>query len=567
MRVPPTITTYLRYSDFNGNTASTLEQFESALRNLSLENVLGTCSALNMLTANWDFGYDKDLQAQLMREFLPSTMADAAIRTGRPIFHRHQLLFTLREALKHCAGAQARVTHPNEIGELLLMANDHLGFEVSRAVDVLDRIADIIRICLPSVEASRLSSYVNTLARGTLMITRFLEPRRGTADFVDMCTIFEKVTGVPLDSYFALLWGTMSRFTERRLANALDVGRFQVPMGWFRETKVPSELVESFFSEVSAPVDDLAKRAKQGDFQRDDFVLFKDKPFIKTPFGLLPLDLTYVAEKFYSGPFWRVNFGLPSDDREPFHSFWGKVFEDYVTWLLREACTGSKNVFIADPRFASDPNEQVSDALIVCGRAAMLIEYKGNTFRSASKYGLASDEIRAELEQKLVTGSGDSRKGVRQLANAVERLCRYDNPDGIAGVDFFGIAKVFPVMIIRDDIGSVFGMNSYLNERFQSFKPKGLYRSVTPLFCFSANDIEMLSSYLSTVPLVDLIETRYRRDKSLSAPFWMVETDLIKRFGKRKPAFVRVALDWLRDNTMSILGIEPSDATGSVSDP
>lgn len=555
--MPPTITTYLRYSDFNRAVPSTLEQFEHALKAFPLEGLLRVCCALNVLVSNWDFGYDENLQARIIREFLPPEMAGWAIRSGKPVFHRHQLLFTAREALKHCPITQEQIINRAfEIGNLLLMASDHLGFEVSSIEDPLERLVEIIRISLPSIEASRLSSYVNTLARGALMNTRFLEPLRGRSDFVDVSALFEKETGVPLRTYFVLLWGAMSRFSEERLANASDVGRFQIPMGWFQNTKVPFDLVDSFFHEVSASPDELASRTKKQSFLRDDFVIFQDKPLIRTSVGLFPIDLTYLAEKFYKGPFWRVNYGLPDNQRESFHSLWGEVFEDYMTWVLKEACEGSRNRFIADPRYESSPKEQVSDALVICDRAAILIEYKGNTFRASSKYNSARDEIKSELEAKLVTGSDNSKKGVQQLAHAVERLCRYDKPDGIEGVDFSGITTVFPVMVLRDDIGSVFGMNLYLNHRFQFFKPKGLWRSVTPLFCFSADDVERLSPYLSDAMLTDLIEARHRKDKNLAMPFWMVETDLIKKLGRRKPDFFRVALSWLRDNALSVLGME-----------
>jgi len=51
------------------------------------------------------------------------------LATGRPVFHRHQLLFVAQEALRHCEVArQSPVPLPEakEAGILLLMASELL---------------------------------------------------------------------------------------------------------------------------------------------------------------------------------------------------------------------------------------------------------------------------------------------------------------------------------------------------------------------------------------------------------------------------------------------------------
>jgi len=445
-----------------------------------------------------------------------------------------------------------------QIGTLLLMASDRLEAPMPDTPDPLDRVARVLLGLIPTVEANRVSSYLLTMARSILMLNRFVEPLRGRPLYFDVRALFEEATAISLDTYFALLWGSLSRFASPdRMKNSNNLADFFIPPTWFSATKVPKEQVDRFFSEVAATPDELAERIAKEKPTSNDFVLLRDKPLLNDTLGFLPVDYDYLSEKFFSGPFWRVNFHLPPDQRANFHSFWGDVFEDYINWLLQISCSGKTNRFYKDPRYASNPDEQVCDGIIMCDRTAILIEYKGNTFRSTSKYGGKVEELKKELEEKLVVGTPGRKKGILQLASSVERLCRANNPDSIVGVDLSFVGTIFPLLVIRDDIANTLGMGTYLNSRFQQLKPKRLLRSVSPLFCLSANGLEHLTPYLRDVPLDRILSNWYRQDKNLMLPLWMQDNKALDNKDDRKPEIVILALEWLRDRSMDVLGLEP----------
>jgi hypothetical protein len=75
--------------------------------------------------------------------------------------------------------------------------------------------------------------------------------------------------------------------------------------------------------------------------------------------------------------------------------------------------------------------------------------------------------LRTEIESKLI-GERDRRKGPRQLAEAIQRIAAAPR-DIVAGLDLSQVVTCFPVLIIRDDLGSAMFVNEYLNERFQQF--------------------------------------------------------------------------------------------------
>src|SRR6516164_6180264 len=78
-------------------------------------------------------------------------------------------------------------------------------------------------------------------------------------------------------------------------------------------------------------------------------------------------------------------------------------------------------------------------------------------------------------------------------------------------------------------------MNAYLNWHFQELiKGKRFLRSVTPLFCISANELENLSPFLADTSLADILSARYKQDKKLMFSLWTVENAVLERRGPRK---------------------------------
>jgi len=83
------------------------------------------------------------------------------------------------------------------------------------------------------------------------------------------------------------------------------------------------------------------------------------------------------------------------------------------------------------------------DAIVVCGTAAVFLEYKGSTFTATSKYKGDLNELAAEIEENLI-GTESKRKGVRQLANAILGVFDKQTPAVVADVDLSQVSTVYP---------------------------------------------------------------------------------------------------------------------------
>jgi hypothetical protein len=565
--MPPTLVAYLDYRTLNGGKPSTLEQLREGLRRLPRNAVVRLCCAMNSLVATWVGEQDMEVQTNLIRGAFPPERASQILSTGRPVFHRQQLLFTIKEALRWSVKSDEPITRPfwDGLGEVLLMANDHLHVAMVERTEFSDKAAEVVVSTVPVLEANNATSYLTRMARSYLTLSRFVEPLRGTANFFDVRSLFEKATKVPLEVYQSLLWGSISRVANvEKLRKSVDLADFAIPRKWFATTKISEAQIESFLADISASLDELG-RLTQKESKPNDFTLLKDHPVIDDLEHFLPIDFTFLTDKLESGVFWRVHNHLDSKDKEKFHAFWGVVFEKYMNWVFTQASNGKSNRFLPDPRFRSNTNEQVCDGLILCDRTAVLMEYKGSTFTARTKYGGDADCFKTEVESKLV-GTPQKRKGIRQLAEAVDKLCRPDNPDAIDGVDMTEVTVIFPLLITRDDIGSAWGMNAYLNSRFQELiSGMRRLRPVTSLFCMSADDIEKLSPFLADTSLAKTLSARHKAEKPLMASFWMVDNKFLRRKGTRKPTIAMDATKELTQLTLRTLGLKADESASGPS--
>ena len=515
----PKLHAFLTYSEIKGEKSTAIE-FQALLKLFSRSAVLHACSFINTLLGSWKGSYDMKAHEALVRNAFSPALAENLISLKRIIFHRQQLLFVAKEALRICPSEGKNSSAPfwGGLGTVFLMANDHLDIPPSQGKSPEDTTLNIIVRMMPSVEASHFHQYQQKMMRSHLMLSRFTEPLRNTKLFFDVPKIFEEKTKVPLTTYESLIFATLSRFMNLDFAKYLqNPAQFVIGEKWFEPSVVPESQVKAFLAEVSATAEEFVQRFAVGIPTANDFTYLRDKPFFRDGDTLYPLDLSFIAEKFESGPFWRVHESLPDGDRKRFHSFWGEVFEDYMSWLLDRTTSPAINAFYPSPIYDTKEEGQVCDGIILSEDAAILIEYKGSTFSAKAKYAYETETLRQEIEEKLI-GSEQRPKGIRQLRNAVLSLFRRDTPLKVKGVDLSKITKVIPLLITRDDLGSTFGINAYLNLRFKSLigkERRKLRKTLTPLFCMGAEDIEKISSYLCDTSLTSIIESRYKGEPQM----------------------------------------------------
>ena len=89
----------------------------------------------------------------------------------------------------------------------------------------------------------------------------------------------------------------------------------------------------------------------------------------------------------------------------------------------------------------------------MCGSTAVLIEAKLGTCPTDVRYSGDYVKFRGFLEDRLVTGT-ERLIGVAQLLRAIENITTL--PPSPSPEWLFGVNRIIPLLITKDDIGSVF---------------------------------------------------------------------------------------------------------------
>ena len=274
----------------------------------------------------------------------------------------------------------------------------------------------------------------------------------------------------------------------------------------------------------------MAKEIAARDNGPNDLTVFRRYPLILQYYnlplttawvGFLMQDNLFFLEKVLTGPYWHAN-GVHG---QRLHSFWGRVFEGYAHELMSRASQGTANHYVADPRPANNPNAQLCDGIILSGDSIVLLEYKGNVFTAAGKYGGDPATLAAEIQKKLVRNQErNSKKGVEQLADAVKMLFGPDGARLFPSIDLPKVKHVYLFLVTLDTVGGTIGMSALLNTFLNEFLDRGKFPSVHihPLFCADIESDEDITGLLTKMRLAEILDQWERADGSLLLPLQSV---------------------------------------------
>ena len=398
VRMPktPLLGTIISFKDVTGNSC-TVEQLKTFLSPHNRSEVLFLCALLNTVLETWAGKVREDVHGQLVEmAFLPehATRLKKIISSSshpKVVFHRAQIIFVAKQAVLCCQDDETvldRFRHPywGGLGLAFLMANDLLHFDFAYRDGTTNQQA-LIRMThsIPLLE-SGITPFSNKIGRAWLMLKKF-GPAPSSRSYFNIEEAFHRTAGLSVEEYLAFCVGIFSHYLS---LNFEQIAKMEDSIGlikeWFTTAHINPISVDRFLEDVSAPPATFATRFLSRDWGPLDMTWFRDKPVFRLKGSIfVALDAKYLAGKLDSGIFWRVHSSLHNHkDKEQLHNYWGVAFENYMNWLLEQACKNSENKFYASPRYEN--GNEVCDAIIVCGSDAVFIEYKGSTFTAESKY-------------------------------------------------------------------------------------------------------------------------------------------------------------------------------------
>jgi hypothetical protein len=556
----PVMKYWLNWGEISGS-AGTAEEFRQALGKYARKGMLIACGRL---TVEFNYGPEGKTVAtdEVTRQFIPRLFppdlvakVQRAFEHDRVIFFQGQLRYIAAEVTRLPVVDDLPEIENHEIGELLLRAAELTVFQPPKPPSEMGALASRVAEFIPFYEIDTPTDPFDQLMRIYMMLTVNI-PRlasKGTLQF-DVAAEFEEVFGFSLADYinfmFSLLLHAMIE-RDSRQANSEPPS----PVGpyWLKQTDLPEETIHKVLATVSFTLDTIEHPKEPHGYA--DFTFLRDNPYLRDGEHYFCLDCEFALGKLESGVVYRVLDNLQAEKKEPYLSFWGPVFEDYLAWLFESYVSTKHNTYHSSPIYAD--GTQVCDAIVICGATAILIEAKMATCNIKTKYSGNFELMKKYLETKLV-GTPTKRKGVWQLVKVIENL--KTRPTAFSPPCLAKVNKIIPLIVTKDEIGSSFFINAYLNERFESqFKRKD-YRPlvITPLVTMSSGSMERAMRPLAKMALSTILEDRITADRRLGRPFEAASKYVLKGTARNLPKHMELWTGAM-NGLMKALGMKEED--------
>jgi len=558
----PVMKYWLNWGELSGKPG-TADEFREILSKYARKGLLIACGRL---TVEFNYGPEgktvarDEVTKQIIPRLFPADLVAKvkwAFEHDRVIFFQGQLRYIAAEVTRLPPADNLPDVENHEIGELLLRAAELMMFQAPKPADPMDALANMVVAFVPLYEIDTPTDPFDQLMRFYIMLTVNIRrlASRGPLQF-DVAIEFENVFGFSLADYINFMFSLLLHAMMERDARQTNADP-PSPVGpyWLKMTTLSEETIHKVLATVSFSLD--AMKPLKDPYGYADFTFLRDNPYLRDGEHYFCLDYEFALGKLESGVIYRVLDSLEPNRKDPYLSFWGPVFEDYLAWLFESYVSRKHNTYHSSPTYAD--GTQVCDAIVICGGTAILIEAKIATCNIKTKYSGDYELMKTYLESKLV-GTPTKRKGVWQLVKAIENI--KTKPTAFLPPCLAKVNKVIPLIVTKDEIGSSFFINTYLNERFKSqFKRKD-YRPlvITPLVTMSAGSMERAMRPLAKMAFSTILENRITTDHQLGRPFEAASKYVFKGTARSLPRHMELLTGAL-DGLMKSFGMKEEDGS------
>jgi hypothetical protein len=459
---------WMTWSELVNSPRLKSEEFKKQLSEYPKSSILIACAKLSV-----GFGYGPDARTvpedAVMDLHIPIVFQPTLVPAVQWWFHAKNRFPFFNAQLRYLAAEMVRLQpesrvpeipqdgpQNNQFGELMLKSGELLYRPHVVVHDELDGYANIAAEFLPSFEFSSRTDPLFSFLRFYVWLTVIIPRIPAQLLKFDLQAEFSKIFPFQIMTYaefiavFALhaLLERQNQTYDKPINAALS-------KNWFKNSSLVQQTIEDMFDTVSFSLDNMPK--PKDTLGYGDFEFLKDRPYFAFGGELFMLDYEYALGKLESAVVWRILRNLPEKKKEPWLSYWGLVFEEYVTWMIETYASPTFHDLHPNPKYVGSEDE-ICDQIVICGNTALLIEAKLATLTAADRVSADYQCIRKYLEARLV-----EKKGVNQLLNSVKRISAKSDE---APEYLKDIKRIIPVIITRDEVGSCWGVNAYLNKRF-----------------------------------------------------------------------------------------------------
>lgn len=531
--------TFAPYGAVFSDGAATFDYFKQVLKSLSRTDTLFWCARLNLILS------DTKMDQKTKQEYYLDCF-----------FTTQQIQVLNNFVIEHGGADHVVVIHRGALLELIrwvcLLCSDHT--DDGETFNKPDNREAFARVLLIASELWSNRVYGNSAFEGTsldekrmnalaLIRHSMVETRCQTRQFEIIArgaklfgeiipkhyspflAEFHKSAGLSIDEYYLCLCMVMTHYTNSGVKSGIggkkESGIFT--MERIRDSAPHMETIfEKFFNLLSITSEELKSafwpvlQEEPTEFNcKYNLKTLRERPILRSEDGrMIILDPVCFLEKAIVGPLFHV---LSRANQNRLFTSFGYAFEDYVENILQHVFPDpgahlTRRLY-PDVREVKDGGIQVADFIVDNVSEIVVIETKAVWIQDDK---MSHDDPKVFVEHLRAKYGGEgssSKKGYRQLARSVSNISIQEWQP--AGIDLTRTKRVFPVLLVHDDLLDAPVSGHFLAEEFKKdLQPDSLEAGgwmikgrfhVAPLIVITIDDMEYLESPLTTFTLVDLL--------------------------------------------------------------
>jgi hypothetical protein len=525
-----------------GDGPVTYDQLKQILKSLSRTDTLFWCARLNLILAYPDLD-EKTKQQQVLDLFFTKQQIERLNKFVKAqggtdqvvVVHRGTVLELIRWACLFCCdhpedGTTFRKPEVREMfARVLLMSNElwekriygNSAFEGKSIEEKRTNALPTIRRSLTETRCH--PRQFDALARGKKIF----------GEIFPMCysgfaSEFHNRTGLSLDDYYICLYTIMAHCMNSPAKS--DVGGKNDPANFnlkMIRDSAPNmvDIFEKFFALLSITADELTTALWPG-MEKDPTTFerryslkpLRERQILKASDGrMIILEPVFFTEKAGAGPlFHLMDASTPKKTSDALFTAFGHAFETYAGSIFENIYPDpgphlARRLY-ADVREAKKNGIQVADFIIEDVSEIVIIEVKAIWLQDDKMF--QNDPADSVEYLRIKYGGEETDQGYKQLARSIHKISTQEwHP---AGMDLMRIKRLYPVLLVHDDLLDAPLSGHYLAEEFKfklqpdsldtdGWMVKGRFH-IAPLIVMTIDDLECLETSLCKYTLVDLLK-------------------------------------------------------------
>ena len=364
---------------------------------------------------------------------------------------------------------------------------------------------------IPNMEYAIIGSLEAKIKKLLVRIEDFLCRLQKESLKLDVNKVFTQATdGLELQDYQRLILSIFAFYWNCTPEEMCRQGPILDPNGYSPDLML---LFEKLLPHICLSIDDLKNKARISPKFKNEFHLWRKYPLLRiSEDQIICVDFGFLLEKLQTGVFWIIRDHLRKRaDGGTFERLWGDVFTDYASSIIDRginmpnSCTRDK--LIVNPQYDQKQKNECADLAICNDNSLVLLECKSTILSAPAKFS-GDFDIFYDNVKPVKKGIEQLWDAIRLLGNRSETIKR-----AVSGIDMAKVEKIYPVLVLSDDIFSTLLMNWFWDTEFKSLKRQNIlmeHIEVMPLTILTIADLESLEPYLNDKPFYAHLDEWFR---------------------------------------------------------